>query len=374
MAFADERLEEVAERCDLSRRAVRATRDHRSPAVVQAIEQEAAEPDADRGVSAEEARETEQHRAANDVRRKRRPEARRTGEEQRALERVLILELDAVTREVAEAGGDAVHGRSVCDEVEQSGTALLDTLVQGLRHLDLLPTDDDAAIEVEVETVVAIDPHGHRYASLVPTPCSTARRTSRSASARSVVARSPMPEENPLVVALAARLRPDDDLGQLGVERRLAEQSRAYVWAQGAEGIVALALRPVVDDHLVHGVEHVELEDALRPVRHEQGACVEPRRAQERRRLGEPGRLDDDVGADDGLLDRLDDADWLAERLLELPAEARARLGPPARHAYLLEVEEVVEHDDVRERRPARADVAEHLRVLRGRARARRAR
>ena len=53
----------------------------------------------------------------------------------------------------------------------------------------------------------------------------------------------------------------------------------------------------------------------------------------------------------------------LPERILEPPAEARARLGPPARHAYLLEVEEVVEHDDVRERRPARADVAEHLRA-----------
>ena len=130
---------------------------------------------------------------------------------------------------------------------------------------------------------------------------------------------SPVPEENPLVVALAARLRPDDDLGQLGVERRLAEQPRAYVWTQRAEGIVALALAPVVDHDLVHGVEHVQLEDALRPVRHEQGACIEPRRAQERRRLGEPGRLDDDVGADDCLLDRLDDADGFAERLLEPP-------------------------------------------------------
>ena len=136
----------------------------------------------------------------------------------------------------------------------------------------------------------------------------------------------------------------------------------------GAEAAEAAtpALAPVVDDDLVHDGRERELDGAHRPVGHDQSSGLDPVGAQERLRLGQPSRLDDDVGAFDRLAPGVQDAHRLAERLLERLSEGLARLGAGARDANLLEVEERVQHRHVGERRAASADVAEHPRVAPG--------
>ena len=76
--------------------------------------------------------------------------------------------------------------------------------------------------------------------------------------------------------------------------------------AQRAEP-AGLRLAPVVDDDLVHHVEQVELDGADGAVGHHERAGLHRRGAQQRRGLGQPGRLDEDVGAVEGLLDGVDD-------------------------------------------------------------------
>ena len=67
-------------------------------------------------------------------------------------------------------------------------------------------------------------------------------------------------------------------------------------------------------------------------------------------------------GADDGLLDRLEHADGLAERALELCPEGTPRIVPLARDPYLCEVEQPVEHRHVGECGAAGTQMREHLR------------
>ncbi len=131
--------------------------------------------------------------------------------------------------------------------------------------------------------------------------------------------------------------------------------------AQRSEIVVAPALRPVVHDDLIHPVEDIELERALRPVRDEQATRVEPSGSHDWLGLRESRRLDDDVGSDHRLLDRVRDAHRLSERRLEAHAEGVARVGPSARDADLIETEQPVEHLHVRERGAARTDVREYL-------------
>ena len=63
-----------------------------------------------------------------------------------------------------------------------------------------------------------------------------------------------------------------------------------------------VGLPPVVDDDLVHDLEQPELDRADGPVWHHERAALDPFGLQQRRRLGQPRRLDDDVGAPDALL------------------------------------------------------------------------
>src|SRR5205807_674105 len=100
-----------------------------------------------------------------------------------------------------------------------------------------------------------------------------------------------------------------------------------------------------------------------RPVRTDERSLRQPGRLQDRFRPLEPRRLDDDVRALDDLAHALEDANRLAERLLELAAERLARHLAPARDADLGEVEERIQEDDVPVGGAARADVAEDLRV-----------
>ena len=99
------------------------------------------------------------------------------------------------------------------------------------------------------------------------------------------------------------------------------EQPCPDVRSQRAEAVVLRALPPVVDEHLVHPVQDVELERAHRPVRHEQRAFLEPRGTQDRLGCREPGCLDHDVRAFDGLAHGVDHPD----RLVPAPAPASPR-------------------------------------------------
>src|SRR5206468_6075094 len=74
-------------------------------------------------------------------------------------------------------------------------------------------------------------------------------------------AQAAMPEEDSLVVRLAARFVAGDDLSELGVEVVLVEPSAVDVRAQRAEA-ARPRLTPVVDDDLVHHVGQRNLDRA----------------------------------------------------------------------------------------------------------------
>ena len=84
-----------------------------------------------------------------------------------------------------------------------------------------------------------------------------------------------MPEQDGFVVALATRLAADDDLAQLGVERRGRQLAGVDMRAQAAE-LSALALAPVVDHDLVHDVGQRQFDGAHRAVGNDQRARLDP--------------------------------------------------------------------------------------------------
>ncbi len=87
--LSDKRLEEVRQGSDLTGRSVRPGRDNRAPTLVQAIGEETGKGQ-ETHRETQEANEPQQHRSANDIRRKRRSEAGRPRRQQRALERHLV--------------------------------------------------------------------------------------------------------------------------------------------------------------------------------------------------------------------------------------------------------------------------------------------
>ena len=185
---------------------------------------------------------------------------------------------------------------------------------------DELAGDDPVVLLARDAAVAELD--HERYLSVVPIPSARARSTARQATATSVVA-SPRCQNTIRSPSLSRPgRRPGHDLAQLGVQRLRGQQPCPHLRPQRAEGVVGSALAPVVDDDLVERVEDVELQacsSSHTGIRSEHVA--EPLRAQDRLRPLEPRRLDDDVGAGDGLLDRLRHADRLPERLLEPLAE-----------------------------------------------------
>ena len=190
-------------------------------------------------------------------------------------------------------------------------------------------------------------------------PRSTARSIQRVAHRDVRGCKPAVPEEDRLVVALSSGLLAGDDLPELGVQVFLAQEALVDVCSEAAEPSLP-ALTPVVDDDLVHDRRERELDGAHRPVRHDESTGLDPVGAEERRRLGEPSRLDDDVRALDYLLPGFDHAHRLAERLLESRSECIPRLRTGARDPDLLEVEQVIEHGDVGEGSAAGADVPEN--------------
>ena len=135
--------------------------------------------------------------------------------------------------------------------------------------------------------------------------------------------------------------------------------------SQGAEP-AGLRLPPVVDDDLVHHVEQIELDGADGAVRHDKSARLDPSGLQQRGRLGEPGRLDEDVGVLVRLLGRRHRPHPLAQVGAEPLGEGVPRIGSLAGHADLVEVEQVVQHHHVPPRRAPRAGVTQHLAVRPG--------
>ena len=90
-----------------------------------------------------------------------------------------------------------------------------------------------------------------------------------------------MPEQDGLVVALASRLEPGSDLAEFGMERLFAQPTGLDMGAQRAE-LAALALAPVVDDHLLHDVGQRQFYGAHCAVGYHQRAGLDPLRPEHR--------------------------------------------------------------------------------------------
>src|SRR5438034_108040 len=99
-----------------------------------------------------------------------------------------------------------------------------------------------------------------------------------------------VPEEDPLAAALASRHAPDNDVGELSVQRLLCQQPAIDVLPERAEAVPRAALAPIVHHDLAHDGEEIELDRTHRPVRNHEHAFREPRRAQDRLRLDDPRR------------------------------------------------------------------------------------
>ena len=93
-----------------------------------------------------------------------------------------------------------------------------------------------------------------------------------------------------------ARAKAGHDLAQLGVQGPGRQPAAVHVPPQRAEP-AGLRLPPVVDDDLVHHVEQVKLDGGDRAVRNNERAGPDRAGAQQRLGRGQPGGLDQDVGA-----------------------------------------------------------------------------
>jgi hypothetical protein len=171
-----------------------------------------------------------------------------------------------------------------------------------------------------------------------------------------------MPEQDGLVVALAPRPEPGDDLAELGVEAALVQLAALEHRPQRAEAPRA-RLAEIVHQELVGDVRHADVDRAHRAVGHDERALRDPFRAQQRPWLDEARGLDHDVGAAHAALPVLRHHHALAEVALEPRGEGLAALGPARVHADLVEVEDPVHQPHVPVGRAARADMAEHLRA-----------
>src|SRR5579883_1914861 len=165
-----------------------------------------------------------------------------------------------------------------------------------------------------------------------------------------------MPQQIGLRLALPTRPQSGNDLPELRMERRFGQLAGLYMGAQAAE-LAALALAPIVNDELDHDVGQRQLDGAHRPVRHDKGARLDPRRLQERRRLGEARGLDDDVSALDASLPILCGNHGLAEFLAQ-PFRKTATTFLAARvNPDFIEIKEMIEQAHVPISGPPRADM-----------------
>src|SRR5438094_7826040 len=136
-----------------------------------------------------------------------------------------------------------------------------------------------------------------------------------------------MPEQDLLVIRLAAGTVADDDLAELRMERIFVEPAAVDVRAQRAERS-GTALPPVVDDDLVHHFGERELDGTHRSVRDHEATGLDPPRLQMRLRAFEARRLDHHVGAAQAILPGLGGPDGLSQVGLEPLRELLAALAP----------------------------------------------
>ena len=148
----------MRERDHLARGAVRAGRDVRRPAVVQPLREQPAERRGDACVAAEEARESQQHGAAHDLAGQGLADADRPPEQDRALQRTLVLRRDRALCHVPEPRRDAVCDRAAFERAQHRGEALVDAGEQLGRDLDPLAVAHDPPVALEVERVVRVEP------------------------------------------------------------------------------------------------------------------------------------------------------------------------------------------------------------------------
>ena len=158
-------------------------------------------------------------------------------------------------------------------------------------------------------------------------------------------------------------LTPGDDLADLAVQGRLGQLALLDMGAQRAE-LSGLALPPVVHDHLGHDIGQRQLDRAHGPVRNDQRARLDPGGLQHRRWRRQARRFDHDIGALDTGAPILGRPHGFAEIAGEARGEGVAAFRPARMHADLGKVEQMVEQAHIPVGGAARADMAEHARIL----------
>src|SRR5258708_3587659 len=151
---------------------------------------------------------------------------------------------------------------------------------------------------------------------------------------------SAVPEDDRLVVALAAGFQAGDDLAHLGMQGLLRQLAGVDMGPQAAER-TALALAPVVDDELLGDVSERQLDGAHRAVGDDERRRLDPFGLEQRFRRHQPRRLDDDIGAFDAGAPVGGRYNLLAEVARQAFGEAVAAFRPLGMDANLVEVEEV---------------------------------
>src|SRR3954452_20501601 len=147
-----------------------------------------------------------------------------------------------------------------------------------------------------------------------------------------------MPEQDPLVIRLAAGTLADDDLAELRMERVFFEPAAIDVRAQRAERS-RTALPPVVDDDLVHHIGERDLDRTHRSVRDDEAAGLDPPRLEVRLGAFEARRLHHHVGSAQATLPALGGPHRLSQVCLEPLRELLSALAPAGMDADLVEVE-----------------------------------
>ncbi len=223
----------------------------------------------------------------------------------------------------------------------------------------------DRTEESRVQRVSIDDQHVSGICSIVPTSAASARRRIRWAIATSS-SDSPRCQKR---LRSASFSRPGFWPATIWPSSayRVSGDSRPVSTCRRSDAEPArLRLAPVVDDHLVHHVEQIQLDRADRAVRDDEGAGLDGRGTQEWFGFGQPGRFDQHVGAVERLLRGRDHPDRRGQLRGQFGGELLPRLGPARRHPDLVQVEEIVEHGDVPPRRTASAGVGEDLAVRPG--------
>ena len=196
----------------------------------------------------------------------------------------------------AEAGVQSVDRLAGCGSAVEHRARLAQALHHGGAISTVRPCAGDRADVLDANAGAGENDRAHAKRSLWPMPMRLRLRQHGVAERDVAERQAAVPEQDGLVVALAAGLHAGDDLAELGMQRLLAQLAGLDMGAQRAE-LAALALAPIVDHDLGHDVGQRQLHRAHRAVGHDEGAGLDPFGLEQRLRLRQARGLDDDVGA-----------------------------------------------------------------------------